>query len=190
MGLLPRLPQISKDRHEADDLIRLFNASFEASTNTVLVRGEDEPLYLPADHRHPRNRILFAHGYFASALHEIAHWTIAGPERRKLEDYGYWYRPDGRDQDEQAEFERVETRPQAIEWAFSIAANHPFRVSLDNLGGAETCRESFALKVYAELARMNERGFPPRAERFRQVLASAWGVQWRMPPRPPGPNYD
>src|SRR5690606_41366486 len=85
------------------DLIRLFDDEFRASHNTVLVRGGDEPIYLPADEQHPQHRVIFAHGFYASALHEIAHWCIAGPERRLLVDYGYWYRPDGRTEAEQAE---------------------------------------------------------------------------------------
>lgn len=168
-------------KHDPDDLIRLFNATFAESTNTVLLRGEDEPLYLPADEQDPRNRIYFAHGFFASALHEIAHWTLAGARRRRLEDYGYWYQPDGRNAAEQAEFERVERRPQAVEWALAIACDHPFRVSLDNLGGAPTDPDAFRAKVHAELTRMHYNGFPPRAERFRQVLCQAWGVTWRLP---------
>lgn len=167
--------------HDPDVLIRLFDATFADSTNTVLRRGEDEPLYLPADEQDPRNRIYFAHGFFASALHEIAHWTIAGARRRQLEDYGYWYRPDGRDGEQQAEFERVETRPQAIEWAFAIATDHPFRVSLDNLGGVATDPDVFRRRVHGELTRMANEGFPPRAERFRRVLCEAWGVRWRLP---------
>src|SRR5690606_23954885 len=124
------------EKHRISDLIRLFNDEFLASHNTVLVRGGDEPIYLPADAEHPRHRIVFARGFYASALHEIAHWCIAGPRRRLLVDYGYWYRPDGRTAEEQAEFERVEARPQALEWAFSIVADFRFHVSADNLSGA------------------------------------------------------
>ncbi|MDX1454750.1 MAG: elongation factor P hydroxylase, partial [Gammaproteobacteria bacterium] len=108
-------------QHDVDALIRLFNSLFEDSHNTILVRGDDEPLYLPADTGHPRHRIIFAHGFFASALHEIAHWCIAGPQRRQLVDYGYWYRPDGRNAEEQRAFEDVEARPQALERIFSEA---------------------------------------------------------------------
>lgn len=53
---------------------------------------------------------------FNSALHEISHWTIAGKERRLLADLGYWYAPDGRTREQQALFEQVEVKPQAIEW--------------------------------------------------------------------------
>src|SRR5690606_39383874 len=52
--------------------------------------------YLPASEPDGLARVVFAHGFFASALHEIAHWCIAGDYRRTLHDYGYWYCPDGR----------------------------------------------------------------------------------------------
>ena len=63
---------------------------------------------LPAQQPGALNRIVFTHDYFASALHEVAHWCVAGPERRRLTDYGYWYAPDGRTEKQQMEFERVE----------------------------------------------------------------------------------
>ena len=43
---------------------------------------------------------------------------------------------DGRDEEQQKAFEQVEVKPQAIEWAFSIACDFKFNFSLDNLNGA------------------------------------------------------
>lgn len=174
-------------RHEAKDLIALFNGQFEASHNTILVHGGDEPLYLPADADHPRHRIVFTHDYFASALHEIAHWCIAGRRRRTLVDYGYWYRPDGRDADAQREFERVEAGPQAIEWAFHIAAGSSFRVSADNLSGAELDVAHFQQHVYDRLCAYHANGFPPRARRFTVALCAFYGIEWRLPQAPVPP---
>lgn len=119
--------------HRADDLIEIFNSLFLKTLNTELVAGDQEPVYLPASADYPHHRIVFAHGYFASALHEISHWCVAGPERRQVEDFGYWYKPDGRTFDEQAEFERVEIKPQAYEWILSISAGKHFHFSADNL---------------------------------------------------------
>ena len=85
------------------------------------------------------------------ALHEVAHWCVAGPRRRCLDDYGYWYAPDGRDAAAQAEFLRVEVRPQALEALFCAACNHPFRVSLDNLDGDPGDEARFAADVQALL---------------------------------------
>ncbi|MCZ8530113.1 elongation factor P hydroxylase [Alteromonas sp. PRIM-21] len=155
-------------------LIALFNSTFE-DFNTRLVLGDDEPIYLPADGEKPYHQIVFAHGFFSSALHEIAHWCIAGEKRRLLEDYGYWYCPDGRDVAQQADFEKVEIKPQAIEWAFTEAAGRKFQVSTDNLNGAEPDREGFTRNVAAQLEAYKANGFPPRAERFIQALSSEFG---------------
>jgi len=173
-------------RHDAQDLIALFNGQFEASHSTILVRGGDEPLYLPADAEHPRHRIVFAHGYFASALHEIAHWCIAGRRRRRLVDYGYWYRPDGRCADEQLEFERVEAGPQAIEWAFHIAAGSEFRVSADNLSGKTVDTERFRQSVRDRLCGYRDGGFPPRAQRFLETLCDFYRCESTNHPRNSG----
>jgi elongation factor P hydroxylase len=167
--------------HRIGDLIELFNGTFLRSENTELVRGEAEPIYLPADADYPHDRIVFAHGFYASALHEIAHWCIAGTERRRRVDYGYWYRPDGRDAREQAEFERVEARPQAIEWALSIAAGFRFEVSVDNLSGVAADRHAFRRRVHAQLAGYCRRGFPPRAERFMDELQRFYGTTFTLP---------
>ncbi|WKE64169.1 elongation factor P hydroxylase [Gallaecimonas kandeliae] len=162
--------------HQYPDLISLFNATFLASHNTELVRGDDEPIYLPADGEHPHHRVVFAHGYYASALHEIAHWCLAGDQRRELVDYGYWYCPDGRDNAQQKAFEEVEVKPQAIEWGLCAAAGFRFNVSTDNLNGsAEPDRQGFQQKVHAQVLAYLEHGFPPRAARFMEVLAEFYG---------------
>lgn len=163
-------------QHDANDLIRLFNATFAETENTLLVRGADEPLYLPADENHLRHRIVFAHGFFASALHEIAHWCIAGRKRRQLVDYGYWYRPDGRNAEEQREFEIVESKPQAIEWAFSQACAKPFEVSIDNLSGVAVDRAAFEACVMQAYHRYESKGFPPRAQHFMNVLRAFYST--------------
>ncbi len=152
------------------DLINIFNNTFYASTNTKLVKGEDEPIYLPADQDCGFHRIVFAHGYFSSALHEVAHWCIAGKQRRLVQDYGYWYCPDGRNQQQQAEFEQVEIKPQAIEWAFCLAIGCKFNVSTDNLNGFEADAASFRVNVERQLRRYQKDGFPTRAQQFIDAL--------------------
>tara|TARA_Y100000296_G_scaffold28836_1_gene33637 strand:- start:837 stop:1505 length:669 start_codon:yes stop_codon:yes gene_type:complete len=168
-----RAPGLEKDS-DVPTLISLFNSTFE-DFNTRLVLGDDEPIYIPAGNEKPYHQIVFAHGFFSSALHEIAHWCIAGEKRRLLEDYGYWYCPDGRDAAQQADFEKVEVKPQAIEWAFTEAAGRKFQVSTDNLNGAEPDREGFTRNVAAQLEAFKTNGFPPRAERFIQALSSEFG---------------
>ena len=155
---------------DVEPLMALFDQTFLGRFNTRLVRGGDEPVYLPANEHTPYHQIVFAHGYFSSALHEIAHWCIAGEQRRLLEDYGYWYCPDGRDATQQREFEQVEVKPQAIEWAMTIAANRRFQVSTDNLNGAEPDREGFTRRVREQLLTYLNSGFPPRATMFIYAL--------------------
>ena len=95
-------------KHCFNELICLFEDTFKEKYNTRLIKGNNEPLYAPANETCSYHQIIFAHGYYASALHEISHWCLAGAERRLLEDFGYWYVPDGRDQNQQQAFEQVE----------------------------------------------------------------------------------
>ena len=155
--------QQNKDAVESvDRLIQLFNRLFKASYNTVLVKGDDEPIYLPADEQNPHHRVIFAHGYYASALHEISHWCVAGEARRKLIDFGYWYKPDGRTQEEQAEFERVEVKPQAYEWILSYASNHKFHFSADNLSADIDASQTFQTNVVNKIHQLIDNGLPER----------------------------
>jgi len=158
------------DRHRYQDLCLLFDQTFAQNENTRLIKGNDEPVYLPAGNKHDHHQIVFAHGYFASALHEVSHWCIAGKQRRLLEDYGYWYCPDGRNNQQQEEFEQVEIKPQAIEWAFSVAVQKPFRVSSDNLHGAQADTLAFHAKVQQQALNYLQQGFPLRAQQFIRVL--------------------
>lgn len=158
--------------HYYQDLITIFNQCFTSEFNTLLIKGEDEPLYLPADEHRPHHGIYFAHGFFSSALHECAHWMIAGPERRQLVDFGYWYVPDGRTIEQQALFQHVEVKPQAMEWIFSKACNHPFRLSIDNLNGAETDTQAFKEAVHSQVLYYCQKGLPERADKFRKALCS------------------
>ncbi len=147
----PNLQPIDDESEQTTWLIALFNQLF-AEQNVILVHAsderKDEPEYLPATDNQPA-KICFAHGYFASALHEISHWTIAGKQRRKLNDFGYWYAPDGRSEEQQKQFEQFEIKPQAIECLFTLACGRPFQVSQDNLSADFTTKNStFATDVY------------------------------------------
>lgn len=136
---------------QVDWLILHFNHWF-SHLNVTLVKGDFEPEYFPAT-SNTSARIQFAHGFFNSALHEISHWTIAGDKRRLLPDLGYWYAPDGRTADQQALFEQVEIKPQAIEWLFATAFGRKFRISLDNLNGESGNGSNFKDQVFAQLQR-------------------------------------
>jgi len=164
------------ERHRYLDLIHLFNQCFALDYNTRLVKGGDEPLYRPADEHQPYHAIFFAHGFFSSALHECAHWFIAGEQRRKHVDFGYWYAPDGRTAEQQALFQQLEVKPQAIEWILSASADYRFQVSLDNLNGVESSTDTFKQAVYQQALLYCEHGLPVRAERFRQALCQFYST--------------
>lgn len=160
--------------HDCQDLIRLFDECFLADLNTCLLGGYPEPEYLPADASHPHHRILFTRDYFRSALHEVAHWCVAGPERRLMPDFGYWYAPDGRTAEQQRTFESVEVKPQALEMIFCLAAGHRFDVSTDNLNGEQTDPGPFRAKVHAQAKVYLQQGMGERPTRFAQALLDAY----------------
>ncbi|MGF1792763.1 elongation factor P hydroxylase [Photobacterium profundum] len=166
-------------QHDYNDLIRIFNETFLESLNTELKLGGDEPVYLPAADEYSHHQIIFARGYFASAMHELAHWCIAGSERRLLEDYGYWYEPDGRTEQVQAKFEAVEVKPQAIEWILSVSCGFKFQVSCDNLSSDwEPNRVGFTLQVKDQVRLYLESGIPKRA----QVLSDLFRKYYQIEP--------
>ena len=156
--------------HRIEDAITLFDGLFADTFRTRLLPGGGEPLYLPANDDCAYHRVMFAHGFFSSALHEISHWCIAGPRRRVLEDYGYWYLPDGRDARQQRDFEAVEVPPQALELLFSRACGLHFHVSVDNLGEVAVDRDAFRARVEARAERYECEGLPQRAGVFLAAL--------------------
>lgn len=158
-------------RWKLEDIVALFDGVFEQTCGTRLIRGGDDPLYRPADHNTPYHQVIFARGFYASALHEISHWCIAGETRRQQEDYGYWYLPDGRNAEQQRAFEQAEIAPQALESLFTAACGREFNVSVDNLGGdAEVDRHAFAETVRMRAERYVQDGLPLRAKAFRDAL--------------------
>ncbi len=174
----------------AADLEKVFDRTF-AEFDCVLRGGADEPLYTPG--RSPREpaRVSYTRDYFASALHEVAHWCIAGEARRRQLDYGYWYAPDGRTAAQQRAFEQVEVRPQALEWLFSLCCGHRFRISADNLEAGVGASDRFEAAVRAQ-ARVYVRalaseaddaaagpGLPPRGRLFALSLCAFYR---RSPP--------
>jgi len=153
-------------------LIEEFDALFLKSENTRLKTGATEPYYRAPTDNQPA--IIYSRdNYYSSALHEIAHWCIAGVARRQLDDFGYWYQPEGRTAAEQIEFELVEVKPQAIEWALSLASDHQFHFSADNLEQGIDASDEFKSAVYAQLSDyLTEKCLPPRAQLlFNRLVA-------------------
>ena len=153
---------------DAHQVMRLFNQEFAESDTTELIGGAAEPYYEPGS----LNRIYFRADYVRSALHEIAHWCVAGRRRRQLADYGYWYSPDGRGVAQQQAFFAVEARPQAIERCFCEAIGIPFSPSVDNVC-AQIEREQvrrFEARIQEWCNQFERTGLPLRAARFITAL--------------------
>ncbi|MDY6828221.1 MAG: elongation factor P hydroxylase [Pseudomonadota bacterium] len=163
---------------DAAAIARVFDREFRVTHHTALIGGASEPWYRPAGPHSTLHEVHFTRDYAASALHEAAHWCIAGARRRLLEDYGYWYCPGERTPREQLAFERVEARPQAIEWWLSAASGRGFRVSLDNLGAELAAAEArFVPQVRGALNTMLEQGsMPPRAMQLGRALVHESGA--------------
>jgi len=150
-------------------LERVFAQCFWQEYQTRLLGGAPEPLYQPGSGSQ-YHRLYYREDYFSSALHEVAHWCIAGSERRKQLDFGYWYAPDGRDQRAQKAFEAVEIKPQALEWHFSRACGYRFCISLDNLEGSANAQPQFSAAVLAQAQNWERAGLPVRGQRFIKAL--------------------
>jgi elongation factor P hydroxylase len=169
---------------QARRLERLFANCFADAWRTRLIGGAGEPYYQPATPAQKYHLLYYRSDYFASALHEIAHWCIAGEERRQLPDFGYWYAPDGRSPAQQRAFEAVESKPQALEWLFSRACGYRFCISVDNLGAPDTLASdttAFKRQVLADALAWQRDGLPPRAQIFFAVLSAAFDT--RLQPR-------
>lgn len=178
--------RLAKDplMHSSAKLEILFDNLFSEKYNTRLVGGGHEPVYLPDPKKIPNkpikepeekvlHEIVYKEDYFASALHEIAHWCIAGYRRRQKIDYGYWY-VEKRSASQQVEFQQFEQKPQALEWILSAACQFPFRLSYDNLEESIDA-ENFGLMVQQKVIEYLEKGLPPRASDFAQCLAEYFG---------------
>ena len=165
---------------DAHHVIRVFNQEFAESDTTELIGGAAEPYYEPGS----LNRIYFRADYVRSALHEVAHWCVAGRRRRRLADYGYWYSPDGRDANQQQAFFAVEARPQAVERYFCEAIGIAFSPSVDNVGAQIEPQQlrRFEARIQEWCHQFALTGLPLRAARFIAALRSSTPLsQGRVP---------
>lgn len=158
---------------QAVRIAAVFNREFAGSHRTVMVGGGVEPLYLPARGVEPA-LVVFTRDYPASALHEAAHWCIAGAMRRQQRDYGYWYVPGPRDPDRRRAFFAAELDVQALEAEFARVAGVEFVVSADDFDAPPAELEAFALRVGVRSAAYRC-VIPERAAAFRAALAAEFG---------------
>lgn len=181
------MPIISPQNHHSKDLVNVFSECFNISHNTILVANADEPLYIPAT-KNRAAEIHFRKNYYSSALHEIAHWCIAGKERRTQVDYGYWYIADGRNHKQQQAFFDAEVKPQSLEWLFSTACGYPFSISVDNIAAGEQqsnwsywekmeqTKLAFQRRCIAQIQLWYETRLPERGYVFLSKLAERYAL--------------
>lgn len=174
--------QISQQVSKQAQIERLFETVFFSSFRTVLIGGAEEPLYQPAKQNTQPHKIFYRADYLSSALHEVAHWCLAGDARRQLVDFGYWYEPDGRSAIQQQRFEKVEIKPQALEWIFSVAAGHKFVVSVDNLSAEAGPSETFIKNVCQQAQYWCKNGLPNRPALFVKALVDFFGTHHVLTP--------
>ena len=156
---------------ELERILHSFHNIFKEPYKTLLKGGFSEPFYM-AENAEGYSEIQFRENFTRSALHEVAHWCVAGYERRLQDDFGYWYAPDGRNTEEQQEFYKVEVKPQAIEKAFCEACKIEFEPSLDNLDNpTDRGAKRFEENLNAQFQHWKTRGFPLRASQFIEELA-------------------
>ncbi|KZX53349.1 transporting ATPase [Halioglobus sp. HI00S01] len=169
--------------YECSRLEHVFARCFEATEQTLLAGGASEPYYRPADSAQSQHLLYYREDFFASALHEISHWCLAGIERRQLPDFGYWYAPEGRTPEQQRAFEQVEIKPQSIEWCLSRACGYPFRVSVDNFTPDGTLPDTrwFRAQVLAQAQHWQLHGLPTRAQQIYAALCDEFGTTTALP---------
>jgi elongation factor P hydroxylase len=173
------VPGAAAPSFDAARLERVFSACFLASHRTRLQGGAEEPFYRPADGPAACHILHYRSDFFASALHEVAHWCIAGKSRRLQPDFGYWYIPGDRDVDQQRTFERMEARPQALEWFFARACGYRFLPSPDNPAlGRQGLLDSgrFNRGILAQARAWQARGLGRRALEFYRALCIEFGT--------------
>jgi hypothetical protein len=157
-----------------------FNARFGRRAAALLVGGAAEPLYLPACGRRPA-LIRYTRDYARSALHEIAHWCLADPQRRHQVDYGLWYRPPPRCAADQRRFYAAEAPVQALEMLLTGACGLAFHFSADNPGAdGGAARHAFEARVrrkFLELCAGGSGGTAPND--LSVVVLDALNPRWR-----------
>lgn len=163
-------------------VIEVFDRCFAESFATVVCGGAPEPSYEPADGCVPA-RLYCREDYVASALHEVAHWCLAGRDRRLRLDFGFNYQPPPRTTEQQKAFFRAELRAQTLELIFSNVAGVCFYPSIDDLDGLhEHLVQQFERDIVRSVPSMlrwlqTQQG--RRARVFREALRVAAGQSER-----------
>ena len=155
---------------KATQIERCFNACFSKRYLVFIVGGAEEPIYIPGDSASLAS-LVYREDFASSALHEAAHWCIAGLGRRRQIDFGYDYSPPPRTAQEQQKFFELEERVQALEWIFSDAACIDFHASADNLEVGTCYFQERLVGTKDDLVTWIEGISDSRARSFRDCLA-------------------
>ncbi len=157
----------------AQRIAAVFNTLFAEPYRTVMQGGGREPLYEPPT-AHSTGRVIYTQDYPCSALHEAAHWCLAGAARRLRRDYGYWYVPGPRDVTQRARFFAAELPVQSLEAAFARAAGVRFVISADDFAAPACEFDAFAERVQQRIESMSIASLPQRARAFHTALTQTF----------------
>ena len=148
------------------EVAAVFNCTF-SDHGVVMHGGYREPMYIPGT---DAAELRYTLDHTASALHEAAHWCIAGRRRRRYTDYGYFYEPPPRSGMDRARFEGVEIEAQSVEVLFAAAAGSQFQPSGDDVGAPLFLEEAFGHRILERARERRQVGLPKRADKFRAAL--------------------
>ncbi len=153
---------------------RVFNRLFADTQLTVLQGGASEPYYQPPG---PSSLgvLHYREDFAASALHESAHWCIAGNARRRLADFGYTYQPPPRTRQQQSLFFALELKTQTVEYIFSDCAGVDFQPSADNLDVSVQC---FMTQIELNVSRVQD-WMATTPDRRAMIFCEALQEQWQ-----------
>ena len=154
------------------DIAACFNRCFGHSRQVRMIGGALEPLYLPAAEGRLAE-LYYREDFAASALHEAAHWCIAGHRRRLQMDFGYHYEAPPRSKAGQQRFFSLEIRAQALESIFTRAAGLEFRPSADNLEADLTVFSAALENARHDMKHWLHNSKDTRALQFCDALAAA-----------------
>ena len=155
------------------DIVAVFTRCFRRSYATQLIGGAAEPLYQPAEAEHEPHRLYYRENFAASALHETAHWCVAGSARRTQVDFGYVYIEPPRTPAAQAAFFGAELKVQGLEELFCAAAGLEFVPSADQIGvDLNDFRQQLA-EHRSQVRQWMHNSSDQRAHQFEQALRRA-----------------
>ena len=148
------------------EVAAVFNCTF-SDHSVVMHGGYREPMYIPGM---DVAEIRYTLDHTASALHEAAHWCIAGRRRRRNTDYGYFCEPPPRSGMHRVRFEDVEIEAQSVEVLLAEAAGSQFQPSADDVDVPLFLLEAFSSRILERARERRQVGLPKRADKFRAAL--------------------